>query len=181
MTHRLHKITTRTQAKKAFAYNAIPVSDCIFRARLGQLTHSADKRRHMMTPRLTALLVAFGLLLNISACCVTVQRQAEYTVRYEVTGGHGNASLITMINERGGQSEYPHRELPWLYSFQARGDTWVFCSASDDHAPYPLVVTIYVNDELFQQASGEGYSITVTASGTVEGDLYMEEVEDCPF
>lgn len=124
------------------------------------------------------------LLLFLFSCeddepfCWTETIYLDYAVKYKVTGSATSVSL-TIENKDGGTSQFSHKSLPWTYTFTSNYDTWVYCSAQNNDQSGTVTVTIYVNDNVFKQSTSEGAYVIASASGTIDGDLYTEEIEHC--
>lgn len=110
--------------------------------------------------------------------CITTHEYIDYTIKYGVTGT-ACAVDLTIENEDGGTSQYDDRTLPWTYSFESKGDTWVYCSAQNQCDIGSVRVTIYVNDEKFKSSLSDGAYVIASAHGTIDGDLYTVEAEEC--
>ena len=131
-----------------------------------------------------ATLLVTALILLTSACDehpLEYKRLefVDYTVTYRVEGTTGT-SKIDYIDSSETYISIGEVELPWSYSYQIRGNSWVGVRAESRTDSGTLIGSIFINENLYQSDTSDifYYYAGVSAYGRIFGHIYSKIVTE---
>ncbi len=118
--------------------------------------------------KVLSVIVIVGALLTTVNCS-----RNSHEIKYKVTNTAGMVD-ITYTNSSGGTSQANNVITPWEYSFEVKvenGDYFsLYLSAQNKEDNGEVVVTIYVDGDIFKRASCSGDGCTASVSGLLENN-----------